>query len=401
MKTLSLAGNLIPPTIGFGHLQIVYADTELGFEWEFEVQSPDDLGAFGGNWVYESRDHANSSNTPFYGSSVGYEITQLLQGSAAENAFLILSQVVEAFTNFSPEFEYNLLTQNSNSFANTLLYTIGYNLDDIIDNATPTLVLSFPGDGRNVLTDSGVDGGPSNPALVIGGTSGNDTIITGRGNDEVFGYAGNDRLETGAGNDAITPGDGTDTIDGGSGEDVVIYWDASGPVAVGLNLSPLSQAGQSVDQISNVEDAIGSTGDDWMFGDAQDNELAGYDGNDRLEGGGGDDFLFGQQGDDLLRGDAGSDLIDPGDGLDTLTGGAGEDGFVFSNGYGTNRITDFTQGEDFIYLDGTGLTDVSQLAFGTSGGDPSVSFNGTTIIFEDLAAAPGPGSFFFSDDLIA
>ena len=69
----------------------------------------------------------------------------------------------------------------------------------------------------------------------------------------------------------------------------------------------------------------------------------------------GDDQLLGSDNDDQIWGDAGDDLIKGGLGSDVLTGGQGSDRFILAKGDGTDTITDFTAGTDFIGLE-TGLT---------------------------------------------
>ncbi len=83
-----------------------------------------------------------------------------------------------------------------------------------------------------------------------------------------------------------------------------------------------------------IENAIGGSGTDQMYGNAAANELRGGDnldwlqgmggndrlfggnGNDQLHGGDGDDQLFGEAGNDTLEGDPGNDIMDGGDGFD-------------------------------------------------------------------------------------
>ena len=48
--------------------------------------------------------------------------------------------------------------------------------------------------------------------VLLGGTSGNDTLIASIGDDTLYGDDGNDRLEGGAGNDIINGGAGDDII---------------------------------------------------------------------------------------------------------------------------------------------------------------------------------------------
>src|SRR5262249_16379069 len=56
---------------------------------------------------------------------------------------------------------------------------------------------------------------------VLGGTAGNDIIISGIGDDTLYGDAGNDRLEGGDGNDEILGGAGDDIITDLGGDDIL------------------------------------------------------------------------------------------------------------------------------------------------------------------------------------
>jgi serralysin len=148
---------------------------------------------------------------------------------------------------------------------------------------------------------------------------------------------------------------------------------------------------------SLIENAIGGSGNDTIYGNEAKNVLTGNDGNDTLYGLTGDDQLLGGNGDDLLylgdgnnradggagndtitsdggkdnligglgndtitagagidtiNGGAGSDRIDGGADADTLTGGADGDTFVFEDNDGLDRITDFQNNIDKIELDG-------------------------------------------------
>ena len=151
-----------------------------------------------------------------------------------------------------------------------------------------------------------------------------------------------------------------------------------------LDLDPRLGAGASSRDITEGTDdadliAGGTDGDDFIFGgdgddvlrgdlndsDAQvgvgDNDtIFGEGGNDRIGGKGGNDTLFGGVGDDAIWGDDGDDVLRGGLGNDTLTGddnsgGSGSDTFVLAGGEGTDTITDFEVGTDFIGL-ADGLT---------------------------------------------
>jgi Ca2+-binding RTX toxin-like protein len=123
--------------------------------------------------------------------------------------------------------------------------------------------------------------------------SGNDTIIGGVGNDDLYAYTGNDSIEAGAGFDRIWAGSGDDYVQGGFNGD----------------------------------------------------HIYGEEGNDDLRGGNGLDLIVGGVGNDTIRGAKGTD---------TLTGGEGADVFIFHTDLdGTinvDTITDFVSGVDRIEL---------------------------------------------------
>src|SRR6056297_591532 len=71
--------------------------------------------------------------------------------------------------------------------------------------------------------------------------------------------------------------------------------------------------------------SVGTSGDDYLFGDELANNIDGLDGNDTILGLDGDDTLFGSAGDDVLEGGLGDDVLDGGAGADALIGGLGTD----------------------------------------------------------------------------
>ena len=74
----------------------------------------------------------------------------------------------------------------------------------------------------------------------------------------------------------------------------------------------------------------------------------------------GDNAIYGNSGSNRLSGLGGNDLLLGLGGNDWLTGGAGIDTFGFT-GSGVDRITDFTDGEDLIQIDVTGIDDFDDL----------------------------------------
>ena len=183
--------------------------------------------------------------------------------------------------------------------------------------------------GSNTLTANGgvgstLTGTAGNDSLL--GSSGSDTISAAAGDDIAFGAGGNDTIDGGDGNDRIYGEAGTDTLQGGAGNDML----------------------------------DGGDGNDSLNGGAGTDELRGGAGNDGFFGGGGNDRLFGDAGGDTLYGDGGNDTLEGGAGNDVLTGGAGADRFVFADGSGADRITDFQDGTDVI--DMTQISAVNSMA---------------------------------------
>lgn len=170
----------------------------------------------------------------------------------------------------------------------------------------------------------------------------------------IYGFAtcGPQRLVAGAAGGTLSGGGSDDVLQGGAGDDLL-------------------RGNVGTDRIN------GRGGDDTVRGGFGEDVLNGDDGDDRLEGGLGDDRLHGTAGRDTLAGDAGDDVLRGGDGDDRLAGGAGldlmhgdagRDFFVFSEGFGTDRVLDFTPRQDVLDFRGhagiAGLDDLRLLALG-------------------------------------
>ena len=128
-----------------------------------------------------------------------------------------------------------------------------------------------------------------------------------KGNDTIRGMGGNDKLFSGDGDDRLFGNTGRDILNGGNGNDIV-------------------KGGNGFDRIS------GGNGRDKLFGDA---------GNDKLKGGDGKDVLIG------------------GEGNDVLTGGKGLDRFVFKDGSGHDKITDFNATKNLEDIDLRAVTEIT------------------------------------------
>ncbi|KQP73785.1 heme peroxidase [Methylobacterium sp. Leaf111] len=132
--------------------------------------------------------------------------------------------------------------------------------------------------------------------VLVGGTNGNDTIVTDFGDDGIWGDAGNDRIESGA---------GVDLVNGGDGDDIITDSGDSGDFLKG-------EGGNDVIANSNgIDILIGGTGKDVVF--------VGVDSTEVFSGDG-DDFVIGGDGADLLMGNEGDDWLEAGGGFDTTAG---------------------------------------------------------------------------------
>lgn len=200
----------------------------------------------------------------------------------------------------------------------------------------------------------------------VSGTA-HDDMLTGniKANFLYSGHGGADRIHGLGGDDSILVDHNFGTIssgrrfDGGAGSDTLsAYIDA----AFGESRLDL------VDQARNTGafaggiflgferfDFLGSMLDFYSVnfaGGASGETVHGGSGADRLNGRGGGDRLAGLDGADRLIGAKGRDLLDGGTGKDVMTGGGARDTFVFSAGYGLDRITDFDKDADRIDLRG-------------------------------------------------
>jgi serralysin len=86
------------------------------------------------------------------------------------------------------------------------------------------------------------------------------------------------------------------------------------------------------DTRSLIENAIGGSGNDLLYGNETNNVLTGNDGNDTLYGRDGHDSLYGNNGEDWLDGGKGNDVLIGGYGTDTVIGGDGNDTILVYNG---------------------------------------------------------------------
>ena len=183
------------------------------------------------------------------------------------------------------------------------------------------------------------------------------------------------------GDDILSGGTRADTLIGGAGQDRASYASSSSYVIVDLAIGIAEGGDAEGDILSEIEDLEGSQLDDTLTGDGSNNMLFGLLGNDILSGGGGDDVLTGFRGADALVGGDGSDILKGGRDNDTLTGGTGNDFFHFYGASGSDVITDFEDGTDFLVItDPNGDLIISDIA-----GDASVQIGTRQILVLNAA----------------
>lgn len=156
------------------------------------------------------------------------------------------------------------------------------------------------------------------------GTENDDVFSARSGNDSLIGLGGNDWLHGGRDRDTVEGGFGDDTMYGGKNEDSLLGSDGRDLI-------------------------FGDLGNDSIFGGDQDDSLSANRGDDYIEGGASNDIIYGGQGADSILGGDGDDILFGDRGNDSLTGGLGRDYFILTN-QGTDVITDFAKGQDFLGL---------------------------------------------------
>lgn len=132
--------------------------------------------------------------------------------------------------------------------------------------------------------------------VVVGGTSGADTIITGDGDDGIWGDDGDDYIESGF---------GVDLVNGGGGNDIILDLGDEGDFLKG------EEGDDVISSANGLDILMGGSGKDVLF--------LGVDAAEAF-GGTGDDFMLGGDGADFLLGNEGNDWMEAGGGFDTTAG---------------------------------------------------------------------------------
>lgn len=303
----------------------------------------------------------------------------------------------------------DVITEAAGEGSDTVQSSITYTLLSNVENLGLTGANAINGVG-NALGNL-VSGNLA--ANTLSGLAGEDTLLGGDGNDTLVGGAGKDTLDGGRGNDQLDGGDDVDTVS---------YETAVTQVVVDLSKTTAQDTrAAGYDTLLNIENVIGGTANDYLFGNASDNVLDGGEGTDSMRGGlGNDTFIVDNEGDvvvelqnqgtdmvlsdvswtlgacienltltgtedinatgnnpssggsgnNVIIGNAGSNVINGRGGVDTLTGGAGRDYFVFDTDLvvgEVEQITDFNAADDILRLDASKVFTAINAAAGVEG----------------------------------
>ncbi len=231
------------------------------------------------------------------------------------------------------------------------------------------------GNGNDLLT------GDAN-ANLLDGNQGADTLTGGAGADTLIGNAGDDRF-------VATVGDGNDAMVGGAQTDT---YDLSATAAAAtITETSASSAETGTDTLANMENYIGSQGNDSITVNGGINVIDGQGGNDTINAGGGadsvsggagNDTLIGGAGNDTLNGDAGNDIFNYvfGDDADVVNGGADSDTLNIGGTAAADTLDVLFNGTAITTFEGGTLTSVESVTANLLAGIDTLSYAGTTAV---------------------
>jgi len=206
------------------------------------------------------------------------------------------------------------------------------------------------GAGDDVL----VGGSMTAAATTLGSA---DTIWGGSGDDKIWGddygdtitatggEGGNDTLYGADGADSIMSQGGSDLAYGGAGNDVI--WSDQGNWGLGTSSvmgNDTIYGGDGDDFVIDLggRNSVGiTTSNDVAYGGLGNDVISVFAGNDTIDAGAGNDVIWGGPGNDIITAGDGNDFIYGGSGTgDTLIGGNGADWYYFSRDDGTETVNE-------------------------------------------------------------
>ena len=191
---------------------------------------------------------------------------------------------------------------------------VGHNGADTADYSAPEFywinadlgLFYLPYFGFVGAVEKGIEGSEGSDLLLsidnIVGTDGGDQIEGSEGNNVIDGGEGNDDLYGDGGDDVLDGGEGADDLYGGAGDDTADYSDDPNGVHVDLFAGKATDGWGDEDELEDIENVNGSAYGDSIYGDYDNNFLAGNAGADQIEGSEGSDTVAGGDGADSLGG---------------------------------------------------------------------------------------------------
>ena len=190
----------------------------------------------------------------------------------------------------------------------------------------------------------------------------------------------------------------TDTVWGGSGRDRIDYSSRADNLTIAIDGSGKSGGFMESDDLHQMEDVVGGSGDDLIYGNDVPNSLNGGDGDDAISGRKGNDYLSGDEGNDhwleggpandFVVGGAGNDRLMAVGGSDSLYGASGRDlvsyeaatsAVVAHIGAGTGGPTGETDtiDKDIEDLEGSSYAD---RLYGSAAGNRLIGYSGADLL---------------------
>jgi Ca2+-binding RTX toxin-like protein len=269
----------------------------------------------------------------------------------------------------------------------------GYGGDDSISGRGGDDYLSG-GDGSDTL--NGDDGNDR-----LSGGAGVDFMFGGAGDDQLRGEAGIDQLFGGDGNDYLNGGVGGDILNGGAGWDSVRYDNALTSVDARLYNAALNTGEAAGDIYTSIEQLVGGYFSDVLYGDGNNNIIAGLGGDDVMDGvGGAVDYFYGGDGTDQVFCRQGIEVIDGGNGYDYARYDYADTG-LRAYLYDYTQNTGYAAGDYYISVEalvGSGFGDDLRgdagvnIIYGGNGNDFIVGLGGADALY----GGAGVDSFFYS-----
>lgn len=196
---------------------------------------------------------------------------------------------------------------------------------DVLDGGTGENTASYAFATAGLF--AGLEDANANSGEALGDSYINIQNLIGSNYDDIlYGTDGVNKFSGGDGKDLMIGKGSGDILDGGNGSDTVGYdADYTGVTADLMDSSKNTGTGAGDIYIS-IENLDGSTFNDLLYGDNNDNII---EGNVYHFGESGSDRIWGRGGDDTLKGHDNADTLIGGVGNDLLYGGTGADHFVF------------------------------------------------------------------------